>query len=74
MSFQMNSFPIQKGKVGAVATDVISGVVLCLEDGVLSVTWEAGGTDDVTVLAGQAINLVNATEATITSGVFHYTI
>jgi len=74
MSFKMNSFPIQKGRIGAVATDVISGIALCIEDGVLAVTWEAGGTSDVTVLAGQSINLVNATEATITSGVFHYTI
>jgi len=73
MAFQMNSFPIQKGKTG-LTTGTVEGVVLCVEEGVLTVTWEAGGSDDVTVLAGQAVNLVNATSATIISGTFHYTI
>jgi len=73
MSYKMNSFPIQKGNVN-ITTGNVEGNVLCVEDGTLTVTWEAGGTDNVALIAGGSINLVNASSAAVVSGTFHYAI
>ena len=73
MSWIENSFPINPNGVNK-TTGKIYGVVLCVLDGDLTIAWKSGGSDTVSVAAGQAINLVNAIDATVVSGTFHYAI
>ena len=73
MAFQENSFPVGKGKVN-ITTGKIYGVALCVLDGDLTIAWKATGSDTISCVAGDAINLVNAIDATVVSGTFHYAI
>lgn len=72
MGYEENGFPIEKDRTNKQAPSVIKGVVLCVVDGELTVTWKAGGTTEVACVAGNAYNLKNAEDATIVSGTFHF--
>ena len=65
-----NGFPIQQGKVN-LTSGSISGLVLCVADGSITVTWANNATDVINTVAGDAIDLGNAKSAVVTTGMFH---
>lgn len=75
MSYKENAFPIGMGKVNltsGIRTDTL--VYWCVADGTLQVTWSDATTDDIALIAGDAVNIENSSTVTsveITAGTFH---
>lgn len=70
MSYQENGFVIRRGKVNLGAGKSLSGVVVCIEDGSLTVTWDDLSEETITITAGLALNLKEARSAVVVSGTF----
>lgn len=70
MAWQENAYPLEKGRVNK-TSGTVTGIVLCVADGNLTVTWKDATTSVVACIVGNAFNLKNATSATVTSGTFH---
>ena len=70
MSYKENGFPISKGRVNMTSGSV-AGLLLCVEDGAINVTWDDDSTAVISMVAGDAINFSKAKSAVIDSGSYH---
>ena len=73
MAWQENGFPLVKGQVNITVGGTIKGNILCVSNGSIDVNWAEGTQTSVALVAGNAYSLKNADDATVTSGIFHYT-
>lgn len=71
MDFKDNSFPISRDEVNLGAGAELSGIIVCVEDGELSVTWSDNTVVTVNVVAGMAIDINKTKSCTVVAGMFH---
>ena len=70
MSYQENGFVITEGRVNLVAGKALSGVIVCIESGDITVTWDSNETSTITIPEGMSLNLKKAKSAVVVSGTF----
>jgi len=70
MSYQSNSFVVRQDKVNLGPGKTLTGIILCIEDGYITITWKDLTTDTISLAAGMSINLRDAAKAVVVSGTY----
>ena len=72
MSYKENMIPIRQGNINLTSGTYGTGGYICQEDGVLTITWLDTTTENLNLVAGDAVDFssVDCESITIVSGSF----